>query len=83
MALANQFEVKEPQDYLRGLSNVLLEYELFKEDGDRPRMVRPTHSTGYLRDLQLHLSGCSGRKVPNDHPAPTTQYRTRTLQKRI
>ncbi|EIW60843.1 uncharacterized protein TRAVEDRAFT_165915 [Trametes versicolor FP-101664 SS1] len=38
MALANQFEVKEPQDYLRGLSNVLLEYELFKEDGDRPRM---------------------------------------------
>ncbi|KAI0637434.1 hypothetical protein C8Q77DRAFT_1050010 [Trametes polyzona] len=38
MALANQFEVKEPQDYLRGLSNVLLEYELLKEDSDRPKM---------------------------------------------
>ncbi|KAI0329877.1 hypothetical protein GY45DRAFT_1324489 [Cubamyces sp. BRFM 1775] len=38
MALANQFEVKEPQDYLRGLSNVLVEYELLKEDSDRPKM---------------------------------------------
>ncbi|KAH9857603.1 hypothetical protein C2E23DRAFT_770471 [Lenzites betulinus] len=38
MALANQFEVKEPQDYLRGLSNVLSEYELLKEDSDRPKM---------------------------------------------
>ena len=38
MALANQFDVKEPQDLLRGLSNVLSEYELLKEDwvaGDR------------------------------------------------
>ncbi|KAI0668474.1 hypothetical protein C8Q78DRAFT_1047317 [Trametes maxima] len=38
MALANQFEVKEPQDYLRGLEKVLGEYELLKEDGDRPKM---------------------------------------------
>ncbi|KAI8999053.1 hypothetical protein BD414DRAFT_533850 [Trametes punicea] len=38
MALANQFEVKEPQDFLRGLSNVLMEYELLKEDSDRPKM---------------------------------------------
>ncbi|OSD02011.1 hypothetical protein PYCCODRAFT_1459248 [Trametes coccinea BRFM310] len=38
MALANQFEVKEPQDFLRGLSNVMVEYELLKEDSDRPKM---------------------------------------------
>lgn len=40
MALANQFDMKEPQDFLRGLSNVLLEYELMKEDSDKPKMVR-------------------------------------------
>ena len=40
MALASQFDVKEPQDLLRGLSNVLSEYELLKEDGDRPKIVR-------------------------------------------
>ena len=40
MALANQFDVKEPQDLLRGLSNVLSEYELLKEDSDRPKIVR-------------------------------------------
>ncbi|KAI0713488.1 hypothetical protein C8Q76DRAFT_731597 [Earliella scabrosa] len=38
MALANQFDVKEPQDLLRGLSNVLSEYELMKEDSDRPKI---------------------------------------------
>ncbi|KAI0806904.1 hypothetical protein C8Q74DRAFT_1312900 [Fomes fomentarius] len=38
MALANQFDVKEPQDLLRGLSNVLSEYELLKEDSDRPKI---------------------------------------------
>ena len=42
MALANQFDVKEPQDLLRGLSNVLSEYELMKEDSDRPKIVRPS-----------------------------------------
>lgn len=40
MALANQFDVKEPQDLLRGLSNVLSEYELLKEEGDKPKIVR-------------------------------------------
>ena len=40
MALANQFDVKEPQDLLRGLSNVLSEYELLKEDADKPKIVR-------------------------------------------
>ncbi|KAI0747603.1 hypothetical protein C8Q80DRAFT_1167608 [Daedaleopsis nitida] len=38
MALANQFDVKDPQDLLRGLSNVLSEYELLKEDSDRPKI---------------------------------------------
>lgn len=44
MALAHLFDVKEPQDVLRGFSNVLNEYDTMKdppkEDGDRPRMVR-------------------------------------------
>ncbi|KAI0355009.1 hypothetical protein OH77DRAFT_336517 [Trametes cingulata] len=40
MALANQFDVKEPQDFLRGLSNVLVEFDLLKEDSDRPKMMR-------------------------------------------
>lgn len=42
MALAHLFDVKEPQDVLRGFSNVLNEYDTMKdppkEDGDRPRM---------------------------------------------
>ncbi|TFK87912.1 hypothetical protein K466DRAFT_585970 [Polyporus arcularius HHB13444] len=38
MALANQFDVKEPQDLLRGIWNVLSEYELLKEDSDRPKI---------------------------------------------
>ena len=40
MALANQFDVKEPQDLLRGLSNVLTEYDLLKEETDKSRIVR-------------------------------------------
>ncbi|KAH9915790.1 uncharacterized protein BXZ73DRAFT_92569 [Epithele typhae] len=38
MALANQFDMKEPQDLLRGLSSVLSEYDMLKEDGDKPRL---------------------------------------------
>ncbi|EMD34407.1 hypothetical protein CERSUDRAFT_117283 [Gelatoporia subvermispora B] len=38
MALAHLFDVKEPQDLLRGLSNALNEYEMFKEDGEKSRM---------------------------------------------
>ena len=53
MALANQFEVKEPQDYLRGLSNVLLEYELLKEDSDRPKMVRVALLPHYTRAIDV------------------------------
>lgn len=41
MALAHLFDVKEPQDLLRGLSNALNEYEMFKEDGEKSRMVSP------------------------------------------
>lgn len=45
MALANQFDVKEPQDLLRGIWNVLSEYELLKEDSDRPKIVRTFRPT--------------------------------------
>ncbi|KAL6307989.1 hypothetical protein BKA93DRAFT_726658 [Sparassis latifolia] len=38
MALANLFDVKEPQDLLRGLSNALNEYDQSKEDSDKPKM---------------------------------------------
>ncbi|OCH85224.1 hypothetical protein OBBRIDRAFT_821607, partial [Obba rivulosa] len=40
MALAHLFDVKEPQDLLRGLLNALNEYDMFKEDGEKPRMQR-------------------------------------------
>ena len=39
MSLANSFDVKDPQDFLRGLTNVLNEYDQSKEEGDRPKMV--------------------------------------------
>ena len=54
MALANQFDVKEPQDLLRGLSNVLSEYELLKEDSDRPKIVR----TFSVTELDLPFISC-------------------------
>ncbi|KAI0345078.1 hypothetical protein BDW22DRAFT_1325573 [Trametopsis cervina] len=38
MSLAHSFEVKDPQDFLRGLSNALNEYDQSKEEGDRPKM---------------------------------------------
>lgn len=40
MSLAHSFDVKEPQDFLRGLSNALNEFDQSKEDGERPKMVR-------------------------------------------
>lgn len=39
MSLANYFDVKEPQDFLRGLLNALMEFDQSKEDGERPKMV--------------------------------------------
>ncbi|KIP10296.1 hypothetical protein PHLGIDRAFT_65879 [Phlebiopsis gigantea 11061_1 CR5-6] len=38
MSLAHSFDVKEPQDLLRGLQNALNEYDQSKEDGERPKM---------------------------------------------
>ncbi|OBZ75827.1 hypothetical protein A0H81_04792 [Grifola frondosa] len=38
MALANLFDQKEPQELLRGLMNILNDYEFFKEDTDKPKM---------------------------------------------
>ncbi|GJE87965.1 hypothetical protein PsYK624_040480 [Phanerochaete sordida] len=38
MSLANYFDVKEPQDLLRGLLNALMEFDQSKEDGERPKM---------------------------------------------
>lgn len=40
MSLANSFDVKDPQDFLRGLSNALNEYDQNKDDGERLKMVR-------------------------------------------
>ena len=40
MSLAHSFDVKEPQDLLRGLLNALNEYETSKDEGERPKMVR-------------------------------------------
>ncbi|KAK7689038.1 hypothetical protein QCA50_007729 [Cerrena zonata] len=38
MSLANSFDVKDPQDFLRGLSNALNEYDQNKDDGERLKM---------------------------------------------
>ncbi|KAH8100215.1 hypothetical protein BXZ70DRAFT_893519 [Cristinia sonorae] len=38
MSLAHSFDVKEPQDLLRGLLNAMTEYETSKDEGERPRM---------------------------------------------
>ncbi|KAI0692209.1 hypothetical protein BC835DRAFT_1278059 [Cytidiella melzeri] len=38
MSLAHSFDVKDPHDFLRGLSTALNEYDQSKEDGDRPKM---------------------------------------------
>ena len=67
MALASQFDVKEPQDLLRGLSNVLSEYEMLKEDGDKPKIVR---TCSFLDTAVIHASmfhsDYSKAEGPND-----------------
>ena len=40
MSLAHSFDVKEPQDFLRGLQHTLNEFDQSKEEGERPKMVR-------------------------------------------
>lgn len=52
MSLANSFDVKDPQDLLRALSNALNEYDQNKDDGERPKMVRPP---SYYRSLGIAL----------------------------
>lgn len=48
MSLAHSFDVKEPQDFLRGLSNALSEFDQSKEDGERPKMVCAIGFASYL-----------------------------------
>jgi len=45
MSLAHTFDVKEPQDLLRGLTNALNEYDQSKGDDDKPKM-RTLFKTG-------------------------------------
>ncbi|KAI0082874.1 hypothetical protein K474DRAFT_1655058 [Panus rudis PR-1116 ss-1] len=47
MSLAHSFDVKEPSDFLRGLSNALNEYEQSKDDNSQPKirsLFRPGRS---------------------------------------
>jgi hypothetical protein len=39
MSLSNVLDINQPQDLLRGLLNIISEYEQNKEDGEKPRMV--------------------------------------------
>ncbi|KAJ3877136.1 hypothetical protein F5051DRAFT_440839 [Lentinula edodes] len=41
MSLANLLDVPQPQDFLRGLLNTLLEYDQAKEDTEKPKMRQP------------------------------------------
>lgn len=72
MALANQFDVKEPQDLLRGLSNVLTEYDLLKEETDKSRIVRFIHFLAYI--LALQLPRVSSNEYSNQRPAPNGHW---------
>lgn len=65
MSLAHSFDVKDPQDFLRGLSNALNEYDQSKEEGDRPKMVflRVVLCLDYHRPVlpSAHYSGQDDR----------------------
>lgn len=54
MSLANSFDVKDPQDFLRGLSNALNEYDQNKDDGERLKMVRLIFPCTSPCDLHRH-----------------------------
>ncbi|KAJ3781542.1 hypothetical protein GGU10DRAFT_366430 [Lentinula aff. detonsa] len=41
MSLANLLDVPQPQDFLRGLLNTLLEYDQAKEDTEKPKIRQP------------------------------------------
>ncbi|KAF9072871.1 hypothetical protein BDP27DRAFT_1319546 [Rhodocollybia butyracea] len=41
MSLANLLDVPQPQDFLRGLLNTLVEYDQAKEDPDKPKIRQP------------------------------------------
>ena len=40
MSLSNLLDMNSPPDILRGLTNIMNEYDQSKEDNDRSRMVR-------------------------------------------
>lgn len=83
MSLAHSFDVKDPHDFLRGLSNALNEYDQSKEEGDRPKMVF-FHG---LLCLERHRRGsssahCLGQVDQNDSTVlPTMQYRIQMLRR--
>ena len=85
MSLANSFDVKDPQDFLRVLSNALNEYDQSKEDGDRQtKMV--IHPECYawpcilIENVSVPFSSQDGQN--NDRMAQQTiQYRTQILQR--
>lgn len=57
MSLASSFDVKDPQDFLRGLSNALNEYDQNKDDGERLKMVGSFLFRSHLSDSgRLYMS---------------------------
>jgi len=59
MSLSSMFEVKDTFDLLKGLINILTEYEQIKDDPiDKPKMV--CHSSDELNFLSADLGSLSG-----------------------
>lgn len=81
MSLAHSFDIKDPQDLLKGLSNALNEYDLSKEDGDRSRMVCTMYDDVYhsllhfasassAHDWGSASRGATTRRLTQTHPSP-------------
>lgn len=83
MSLAHSFDVKDPQDLLRGLQNALNEYDQSKEDGDKPKMVyQPPVSRDKILIIIAPRSAAYLDQVgQNDQWVhPTTLYHTQMHQ---
>ena len=48
MSLSNLLDIQQPQDLLRGIMNIMTEYEQSKEEGERPKKVRTTRTLCFL-----------------------------------
>ena len=68
-SLANSFDVKDPQDFLRGLTNALNEYDQSRDEGDRTKMVATlqtlrTVASAEHNSIAFHLQTFTTKTTP-------------------